>query len=1106
MMRTAKALLLAMSCFSGFEAAKAASFDLQTAILSIDSKGYARLEVKDAATPWPASAQPILQATGKDVQLVPESVTVEEDKLKANFPGGGVCEFSVFPANGFAVFDMVRCELPQNIDELRLFSLALPKGAEIQQTLNAGYTPTHTVAVSAAEPNVRAYNQNSGRHDVDRAGCTHTLTPADQARSGMGAMRFAATCDAKNAGWAMFGHDLRQPIDLTGLKAIRAWVKGDGKGEALKIQLYDGFGGYRDTYIPIDFSEWRQITLSESHVNTLRFDHVSTLNIYYNGMPAGQTVACDIDQIEAVLDRNGKEEVVLLEGFEPDSAFWLEPFITLNAETLSRHGLQPARFGIIAAPRETFMEAMQRFEEAAGMPSPKPGGVWNKQSPWIKRSYLFITSFYESQFDDVLALARRGGFDMILMGQESWTKSTGHYEVNTEHFPDGLEGLQRTFQRFRQEGFHAGLHFLGASIYPPDAYLTPVPDPRLVHGPSVPLAADIDQNTTTLLTESAPNAFPAEDGGYMGDGAIVQIDNELISYGVRKIDAPFGFEGCTRGLLGTVPALHAKGQPVRHLQRSYGYFMFDMDTTLIDEISSNFAKIANACDIDMIYFDGSERLQGDHWYYNPRLHKAYFDKLARKDILLQASSFSHYSWHILARSASADGHGDLKGYLDERSPAFDAFKRDGMPLDIGWYYGYDASCTPDMYEYILGASIGYDSSMSFQVSLDAASKHPFTGEILDLISRYEQLRLSGRVPAEMRDRLRINPQLGGTKEPEEREKLRHLRREYRLMKKDGNDAFQRVEYLPWHEITAQDPPSETWPVRIAEGPARIGVQLHVMPGPWLEAGTAYRAPEAITLESFDDLASYLRDRANRTGVKEITNGEAGATLAGVTQHITISEQDAKEGGRCALYSAESTLDTNGGWSVFGKTFDPPLDLSQHKALGFWMRGDGKGGAFKLQLLDGTKAADFYISNDYTGWRYQQLPRPETDPIDYNKVRTLNFYYNGLPAHTAVTCAIDDVKALPNVDQQALADPWIEIAGQRLNWPGTLTAGQYLFLWPEESPKVYGPAFHEPLTGQDNTPLFTVPEGEYSVHFGHSGSLTVSLRVRVTLQPPECHVF
>ena len=30
-------------------------------------------------------------------------------------------------------------------------------------------------------------------------------------------------------------------------------MHGDGKGEQLKIQLYDGTGGYRDNYLPIDF-------------------------------------------------------------------------------------------------------------------------------------------------------------------------------------------------------------------------------------------------------------------------------------------------------------------------------------------------------------------------------------------------------------------------------------------------------------------------------------------------------------------------------------------------------------------------------------------------------------------------------------------------------------------------------------------------------------------------------------------------------------------------------------------------------------------------------------------------------------------------------------
>ena len=60
-------------------------------------------------------------------------------------------------------------------------------------------------------------------------------------------------------------------------------------------------------------------------------------------------------------------------------------------------------------------KTVERFEAAAGLPSPHPGGVWSKTSPWIKRSYLFITRFSEAQTDATLALARRGGFHTILI-------------------------------------------------------------------------------------------------------------------------------------------------------------------------------------------------------------------------------------------------------------------------------------------------------------------------------------------------------------------------------------------------------------------------------------------------------------------------------------------------------------------------------------------------------------------------------------------------------------------------------------------------------------------------------------------------------------------
>jgi hypothetical protein len=169
----------------------------------------------------------------------------------------------------------------------------------------------------------------------------------------------------------------------------------------------------------------------------------------------------------------------------------------------------------------------------------------------------------------------------------------------------------------------------------------------------------------------------------------------------------------------------------------------------------------------------------------------------------------------LARSASADGHGDLKGYQDERSPWFVSFGRSGMPLDIGWYYGYDPTAAPDMFEYVLGATVGYDASMSFQVSVAAAQKHPFTGDILDMIRRYEQLRLSGRVDSAMKERLRIDPRLGGEKTPEEREKLLDLRRDYRLL--GEGRGVSAASSRPAQSTT--DEAQAGWPISAATGPA-----------------------------------------------------------------------------------------------------------------------------------------------------------------------------------------------------------------------------------------------------------------------------------------------
>ncbi len=823
---------------SVFAQGPAIEYDLQYGKLVFQADGVANIVFKDGSH-WSNANVPAFELTTKaGDRAVVKSCAKVGKQLQVTFSDGAKAVFDVQVGNRYAYFKLADFSGTGEYESFRCMQIGIPGESNIATLVNKAEKDGRTVTVMTASPNVRPLTANIRGGRSDKRGSSHSFVRVPDGKVGKFCGKFTATCGSEGGGWSVSSRIFDKAIDISNYKSYRVWVHGDGNGQSLKIQIHDDKGGVRDDYIPITFKGWKQIELNKPALNKVDLSRIRTLMIYYNGLPKDKTVECLIDQIEAVVMENGKEKTVVVEDFESLACpFWDGGDRPMFVESYARHGLLPFAFGVLCCDESEWTRVVPTFQRAAGLPSPRLGGQWNKTSGWIKESYFFLTRFKESQYEDALAIAKRGHFKMILL-LDTWRQSAGHYEVNTRDYPDGLESLKRVIGKFNSEGIKVGLHFLAASIDRNDPYIRPVPDKRLVKGAHVTLAGDIDAKAKFIETVEPPQGFPTgEKDAYRESGRTLWIDDELIYYDTVSMEKPYGFKGCARGYNQSVAAAHTKGTTIDHLVRAYGYYMFDLDSTLGDEVARNFAKTANQLNIEMVYFDGSERLQrpedgSDHWYYNAKLHKNYFDHVHNKNILYQGSSTSPYSWHQIARQASADGHDDLKAYLEERSGGWQTyFKWNHFPLDVGWYYAYDKKATLDMYEYVLCATIAYDSSMSLQVSVDAAKEHPFTGEILDLIRKYDDLRTSGRVSQKLRTYMQMNPILAGTKTEEERNALLDYRRDFRYVNEKGREGFQRVVYSLWNVVDPADSKTFEWDVVVKNGKAKIGFQVQVLADP-----------------------------------------------------------------------------------------------------------------------------------------------------------------------------------------------------------------------------------------------------------------------------------
>jgi len=660
-----------------------------------------------------------------------------------------------------------------------------------------------------------------------------------------------------------------------------------------------------------------------------------------------------------------------------------------------------AAFALVGAPFGRFPEAIMEAERENGLPCPMLEGKWARFSEPVRRSYLFMVDASEQSLDKTLEYARLGGFGTIIFLKDNWLANHGHYEINRQNFPEGPASLKRTVAKIHAAGFGAGVHVFGPSISPNDPYVTPVPDPRLASLPCPPLVEPMGAADTTLaltappaLPERTPATGPSPD-------LYLRVGDEILRAGEPGAGPPWRYVGCQRGAFGTRPAPHASGSEVRALLLVWGYLLVDPDSSLADEVTSRFAEVVNDADLDMVYVDASGGVPGTsfaQWYYLNTMHLGYYRKF-RKDVLYQTSNGtgSDLTWHIVPRSASADGHGDLKGYLDERLPTMLGMAANFTRADVGWYYLFK-EVRPDQVEYVCAKTLGLDGSISIESSLDAMESHPQGRQMLEMIGRYEQCRLAHTFPAGIR------------------QKLAEPQKDFKLFA-DGQGGWRlyRAAYEEPRFVDQLDGQQNVWTITNQQPtPCRLGVEITRSAK---EAPTAhYDAPGGLTIEPFDDLAPYRRSERNDSarfivgGDKVLT--EDGAVRTGVTQTLTLSAEDAKVGPHCAVFSARNA----GGpeaWGGVGRRFAAPLDLHAYKALALWIHGDGNGQRVRVQVWDGAgHYANWLPAITYRGWRLHVFPMAEGPDVDWSAVEYLLLYFNSVPAQASVQVKLDDLRALP----------------------------------------------------------------------------------------------
>lgn len=706
----------------------------------------------------------------------------------------------------------------------------------------------------------------------------------------------------------------------------------------------------------------------------------------------------------------------------------------LRVWTTGARGLTGWRAGLAAGPKGAMPGMLRAMAGDAGAPVSKLGGPWSLGAEATRGSYLFADLSHAAT-DDWIDLARRGGFTHLHL--HGWWDTLGHYGVRTNLFPAGLADMQGTVARIHAAGLKAGIHTLTGCIDTRDAWVTPEASPHLMAADTYTLARAVSPADTVIYVNEKPSARHDTVFTYSGNGNAIRIGAEIVQYSEVICEPPYAFARCQRGAFKTRPAAHEAGARADYLQQRYLAFYPEPDSPLAGELADSIAGVFNACELDQIYFDGSEGMKSR--YGIDAMRHAIFRRL-RGELLAEASCHGAHNWWFHSRLGAWDHPvWAAKRFHDMHIAESSRYRAsDLIEPQMGWWA--PRGPTPqarghflDEMEYFAAKNLGLDSAMSIQgVNVTRGPLGPHVENQITLLGWYERLRLSRYFDAKTVARVAA---------PGDEFRLRQNR--------DGAWQFTPVT-MDAHRISAVGNGSERWGVQNVFGEQPLTARIEA-----LYAAAPYDSPKRICAVDFADLEEF-----------KISTASPAVTLR-------LEETgEARGGGRnVQLRAGNRGPGRDGAWARASLAFAAPYrSLAGAGALGVWVKADGKRALLNIQLGTpreyGHALSDHHVPLDFTGWRYVELLMRERDveqmtrhvwpyggtygiyrnPLDMAHISEVNLYLNEIPVGDDTEVVIGPVMALP-IQATELENPSLTLNGQALAVPVTLRSGDFMELEP-----------------------------------------------------------